>query len=64
MILRRRQVLVSDEMWQRIEDAAAAESRDRGELVPAEDWILDELNVEAAMYFMAWDDVPTAGEMN
>ncbi len=64
MILRRRQVLVSDEMWQRIEDAAAAESRDRGELVPPEDWILDELNVEAAMYFMAWDDVPTTGATN
>ncbi len=64
MILRRRHVLVSDEIWQRIEDAAAAESRDRGEPVDPYDFILDELNVEGAMYFVAWDAVPSAGEMN
>ena len=64
MILRRRHVLVSDEMWTRIEEAAAAESKDRGEPVPAEDWILDELNVDAAMYFVAWHDMPTVGDMN
>ncbi len=64
MILRRRQVLVSDEMWSRICEAAAAESRDRGEPVSAEDWILDELNVDAAMYFVAWHGMPTVGDMN
>ena len=64
MILRRRQVLVSDEMWQRIEEAAAAESKDRGEPVSAEDWILDELSVDAAMFFVAWDAVGAVGGMN
>ena len=64
MILRRRQVLVSDEMWTRIEEAAATESKDRGEPVDPCDFILDELNVEAAMYFVAYDAVPSAGEMN
>ena len=64
MILRRRQLLVSDEMWSRICEAAAAESKDRGEHVPAEDFILDVLNVDAAMYFAAWHDMPTVGDMN
>lgn len=64
MILRRRQVLVSDEMWAVIEEAAAAESKARGEIVDPYDFILDELNVDAAMFFVAYDTVPSAGEMN
>ena len=52
--LRRRQILVSDEMWTRIQEAAAAESEVRGEPVPPEDWILDQ--VRSALFFISWDD--------
>ena len=61
MVLRPRTILVSDELWKRIERAAQVESRQRGCEVLAADWICDQLDA-ALFLFVEWDE-PT-GDLN
>ncbi len=53
--LRRRPILISDELWGKIEKAAEHESEIRGETVPPEDWICDQL--ESAVFFISWNEL-------
>ena len=55
-VLRRRSILVSDELWAKVEKAAAAQSIERGCEVPPGDWIVDAMET-ALFLFIEWDDI-------
>ena len=55
-VLRRRGVLISDELWARVEKAAETQSAERGCDVSTNDWIVDA--VESNLFlFIELDDI-------
>jgi len=53
-VVRGRLILVGIEMWERIQGAAAAESRERGSPLSEGDWVIEQL--ESALMFATWDE--------